>query len=112
MKTLFVTNTWEKPIHFDYAFKPYAFTIGETVEVEVEVARHLFGYMEMDKEPFLARLGLIRTKAEVPEGLAILSKILISEQAPKKNHSLSPVVERVPLPSQKKAGGKVLSQAA
>jgi len=36
----------------------------------------------------------------------------LSTQAPKKNQSLSPLVERVPLPSQKRAGGKVLSVAA
>ena len=112
MKTVYVTNTWEKPIAFDFAYKLYEFPVNETIEVPVDCARHLFGYMEMDKEPYLARLGLIQTKNDLPEGMAILSKILIQEEAPKQNHSLSPVMERVPSPSQKKAGGKVLQQAA
>lgn len=109
---VYVTNNWDKPIAFDYAFKLYEFPVGKTVEAPVDAVCHILGYMDADKEPYLARLGLIKTKNDLPEGMEILSKILISEEAPKQNHSLSPVMERVPLPSQKKAGGKVLQQAA
>ena len=50
---------------------------------------------------------------EVPlEGLKILSKILITDQPPKKGHSLSPVVEKVPLPPSVEAGGKFNAAAA
>jgi hypothetical protein len=112
MTTLYVTNNWDKPIAFDYAFQTYEFPVGKTVQAPLDAVRHIFGYMDMNKEPYLARLGLIQTKNDLPEGMAILSKILISEETPKQNHSLSPVMERVPLPSQKKAGGKVLQQVA
>ena len=64
------------------------------------------GHNDPDKEPYMARLAMIQTRADIPAGLKILEKILITDQPPKKVHSLSPVVERVPLPS-KEAGGKV-----
>jgi hypothetical protein len=54
----------------------------------------------------MARLAMIHTKADIPKGLKILEKILITDQPPKKGHSLSPVVERVPLPPSA-VGGKV-----
>jgi hypothetical protein len=107
MNIKYVTNTWEKPIRFDYAFKPYDFPVGQTVEIPEEAARHLFGYGEQNKEPHMIRLGLVNTNLDIPNGYKILSKFLISDEPPRKNHSLSPVVERVPLPSAKKVGGNV-----
>jgi hypothetical protein len=105
MTTTFVTNTWEKPIKFDYAFKLYEFPVGKTVEIPEDAARHLFGYGEEDKEPYLVRLGLIQTKKDIPDGIRILSKFLISLDPPKRNQSLSPLVEKVPLPGNARAGG-------
>ena len=110
MSNLYVTNRWEKDISFSYAFKPYVFPVNQTVEAPLEAIRHIFGYGEQDKEPYLAQLALIRTKKDVPDGIRILDKIEISEQPPKKEHSLSPVLQRVPLPAEGRVGGK-LSQA-
>lgn len=105
MQTLYVTNRWEKPIEFNFNFKPYKFPVGETVEAPEEAVRHIFGHGEVDKEHIMARLAIIKTRNDIPEGLKILSKFEITDRPPAKNHSLSPVVERVPLPT--KAGGKV-----
>lgn len=105
MTTLYVTNTLDNPIRFDYAFKPYEFPVNQTVEIPEDAARHIFGYGDEDKEPYLVRLGLIKTKNDIPDGVRILSKVLITLDPPKKNHSLSPVVEKVPLPVNKQAGG-------
>ena len=97
MQTLYVTNKWEKPITFNYEFKPYTFPVGETVEAPEDAVCHIFGHGDPNKENY------------IPEGLKILSKFEISDRPPVKNHLLSPVVERVPLPS-KKVGGKVNSE--
>jgi hypothetical protein len=40
--------------------------------------------------------------------MELLSKWELSQHKPKMNQSLSPLVEKVPLPSHKKVGGKVL----
>ena len=105
MSTVYVTNRWIKPIEFSFEYKPYSFPVGETVEAPIEAVRHIFGHGEEDKVPFMSRLALIQTQKDIPEGLKILQKIEISEQPPIKGHALSPVVERVPLPS--KVGGKL-----
>ena len=112
MTTVYVTNKWDRPITFSFEYVPYTFPVGETVEIPLEGARHIFGYQHEDKEPFMAQLAIIKTKAEVPDGLKILSKILITDQPPKKGHSLSPVVEKVPLPPSVEAGGKFNAAAA
>jgi hypothetical protein len=106
MQTVYVTNKWEKPITFSYNYISYTFPVGESVEVPLEAVCHIFGHNDPDKEPYMARLAMIQTKADIPAGLKILEKILITDQPPKKVHSLSPVVERVPLPP-KEVGGKV-----
>ena len=104
MQTLYVTNKWEKPITFSFEYNPYTFPVGETVEAPEDAVCHIFGHGDPDKEIYMARLAMIQTKHDIPEGLKILSKIEISIKPPVKDHSLSPVVERVPLPS-KKVGG-------
>ena len=111
MQNVYVTNKWVKPITFNYNYKPYEFPVGKTVEAPLEAVCHIFGHGDEDKEPYMARLALIQTKNDIPEGLKILSKIEISEQPPKKDHSLSPVVERVPLPPAKGVGGKINAAA-
>ena len=106
MQTVYVTNRWEKPIEFSFEYKPYKFPVGETVEAPLEAVCHIFGHGDPDKEQYMARLSMIKTKNDIPEGLKILSKIEISDTPPAKNHLLSPVVERVPLPPARKVGGK------
>ena len=51
MTTVYVTNKWDKPLVDEYAFKPYTFPVNESVEIPVEVARHIFGYGSENKEP-------------------------------------------------------------
>jgi hypothetical protein len=60
----------------------------------------------------LARLGWIITANDLEKGLDILSQWDFSSESPKKNQSISPLVERVPLPSERKARGKVLQAVA
>lgn len=107
MPNLYVTNRWEREISFPYAFKTYTFPVNVTVEAPLEAVRHIFGYGQDDKEPYMAQLALIKTKNDVPDGLKILGRIQISEQAPTKEHSLSPVLQRVPLPANMRVGGKL-----
>jgi hypothetical protein len=104
MQTLYVTNRWERPITFSHNFKPYTFPVGETIEVPEDAVRHIFGHGDANKQPYLVQLALIQTQNDIPKGMKALEKILITDQPPKKDHSLSPVVERVPLPER--AGGK------
>ena len=111
MISIFVTNLTEKKLIDGFAGVKYTFKPGEPLEVPIEVAKHVFGYGDENKEPYLARLGWIRTTNDLEDGLAILEKWVFSDRPPEKNHSLSPVVERVPLQAVKQTEGKVRSVA-
>jgi len=111
MSNIFVTNYSDKKLKDGYGGVFYEFDPNKTVEITVDVARHIFGYGENNKEPYLARLGWITTSNDLDKGLEILAKWELSTEPPKKNQSLSPLVERVPLPI-KKAGGKILQAVA
>jgi hypothetical protein len=111
MSNIFVTNHTDKTHKDGYGGVFYVFEPNKTVEIPVEVARHIFGYEVDNKEPYLARLGWMITSNDLDKALEHLSKWELSTESPKKNQSLSPLVERVPLPV-KKAGGKVLQAVA
>lgn len=103
--TVYVTNKTDKPLVVDYGCQDIKFLCGEPVQISIIAARHIFGYGHENKEPFMASLGFIKTTNDIPAGLELLSKFEISKDLPKEDHSLSPVVEKVPLP-QKRGGGK------
>ena len=109
---IYVTNHTQEPLKDGFGGVFYEFHPGKTVEIPEEAARHIFGYNDPDKAPYLARLGWVKNTGEMQIGLERLAQWDLSTQPPKKNQSLSPLVERVPLPSNKRAGGKVLSVAA
>jgi len=109
---IYVTNHTQEPLKDGFGGVFYDFLPGKTVEVPEDVAKHIFGYNDPNKAPYLARLGWVKSTSEMQVGLDRLAQWDLSTEPPKKNQSLSPLVERVPLPSQKKGGGKVLSVAA
>jgi len=112
MSNIFVTNNSDQDLKDGFGGVVYDFKKGSTVEISEEVAQHIFGYKDEDKMKYLARLGWVKTTNELESGLERLSKWELSTQPPKKNQSLSPLVERVPLPASKRAGGKVLQAVA
>lgn len=112
MSMIFVTNHSDKAWRDRFAGVDYEFPIGKTTEIPEDAARHIFGYGSQDKEPYLARLGWCKSHNELPQALEFLGKWDFSDQPPKQNQSLSPLVEQVPLPAGKRGGGKVLTVAA
>lgn len=112
MSVIYVTNCSGQLLQDSFAGVSYEFPVAQTVEIPEEAAVHIFGYGDDNKEPYLSRLGWIHTRNEVESGLARLAKFKLSDQPPEKDQSLSPLVERVPLPAQKRAGGKILTVAA
>jgi len=98
-----VVNRSDEELEDGFAGVRYRFPVGEPVEIPVEAARHIFGYGEEDREPFLVRLGWIETRKDLPKGLKRLDRFEISEA---NHHALSPVVSRVPLPDRRRGGGK------
>ena len=113
MSTLYVTNQSDNLLEFDYEFKTIQFPKGKTVEITEKAARHIFGYLDSNKEEYMVRLGFIQTKNDIEKGLKRLEKFVISNKPPKQNHSLSPVVDETPRPAKqvkpvKQDGDKIL----
>ena len=109
---VFVTNNSEKKLTAEFAYEEYNFPVGVTVALSPLAARHIFGYGDSNKEPYLARLGFIRLHSELDEALEKLSKFEISDQPPQQNRSLPSAVGVVPLPVERQARGKSTQRAA
>ena len=60
MSTLYVTNQSGNLLEFDFEFKTIQFPKGKTVEITEKAARHIFGYLDLDKEQYMVRLGFIQ----------------------------------------------------
>ena len=108
MSTVFVTNNTDYEVCDGYDGKFYDFPKNETVEVPIEIAIHVFGYDQEDKKPYLTRLGWVKSGADYKEGFKSLALVDIQLERPKKNQSLSPLVERVPFPDSAQTRGKIL----
>lgn len=109
--TVYVTNRSDQEHEDSFAGVRYTFPPGKSIPIPEGAARHIFGYGEEDKEPHLVRLGWIRLKSELKDGLKKLEQFQITVEPPKEHHSLSPVVAQVPLPARR-GGGKHVQASA
>ena len=112
MTTVYVTNQGEKTLIDEYAFKTYKFPVNEPVEVDIAVARHLFGYEQEDKLPAMVRIGLCKSTNEIEEGLSKLEKFVITQDKPEKNRFLSPGDDSVTPLVPKVQRGRTVVKAA
>jgi len=104
---VYVTNNSDKELVSEYSYTEYKFPVGKTVAVPHNAAKHIFGYGQENKEPYLARLGFVRLHSELEQGLEKLLQFEISTEAPvEKNRSLPSAVGVVPLHVEKRVGGK------
>ena len=111
-ETVFVTNRSEAALTDGYGGIFYEFLKGKPVEVPVLVAKHVFGYGAEDKEPYLARLGWIRSHSDLNTGIERLSKFEITAQAPEQHRSLPSAVGVVALRIEKSPERKSTQRAA
>ena len=112
METVIVTNKGDTALTDGYGGGFYEFLRGKPVEVPVHVAKHVFGYGDENKEPYLARLGWIRSHSDLDSGIERLNKFEITSQPAQQNRSLPSAISVVPLRVEKHAGGKVNQRAA
>ena len=111
-EVVYVTNKSGKDLVIDYCYADYVFPVNKTIEVSVKLAKHIFGYMDDDKEKYLIALGLIRFHSELEQATKRLALYEITESPPVKNSSLPSAVGVVPLRVEKHVGGKVIARAA
>jgi hypothetical protein len=112
MTTVYVTNRSEKALIQNYAFQDYKFPVNESVEISVEMARHVFGYEQENKLPAMVMLGLCKSTNEIEEGLVKLAKFEITQDKPEQNRFLSPGDDSVTPLVPKAHRGRTVVKAA
>lgn len=112
MSDVWVTNRTEEELIVEFNFKNYEFKPNEPVQISLAAAKHIFGYTDQNKEPYLARLGWVRLHSELKQGLAKLDQFEINTELPQQDRSLPSAVGVVPLHVERRAGGKSNQRAA
>ncbi|NBW12749.1 MAG: hypothetical protein EBR82_32460 [Caulobacteraceae bacterium] len=114
MATLFVTNQGGLPLKAKFVSQWFDFPVGQSVEVPIEVAQHIFGYGEDKKEPYLIRLGWMKMNTDYERAMERLNQFAFTREPIRKGQSLAPLVERVAPPKARlpREGAKVQEHAA
>ena len=89
-ETVYVTNDGSMGLTDGWDGKVYSFVPGETVEIPVFVAGHIFGYGFEDKTPHVIRLGWAKTTNDIPKALTWLENFRISTEPPTVRRPVSP----------------------
>ena len=98
--TVYVYNDGSLSLTDGWDGKVYTFTPGETVEIPVFVAGHIFGYGFEDKVPHVTRLGWAKTANDVPKALTWLENFKITTEPPPVRRSSFPASDSAkPLPA-------------
>jgi hypothetical protein len=112
-ENVFVTNNSDNKFVTEFCYKQIEFPVGKPVQISVIAAKHIFGYGDNNKEPYLARLGWIQLHSELEQGLERLSKFEISDKPlVEEDRSLPSAVGVVPLHVEKRGGGATRHRVA
>jgi hypothetical protein len=101
MTNLFVCNNGDNSLVDAFNGVTYDFACGKEVEIPQVAAKHIFGYGDDNKEPYLVRLGWMKMSTDYPMAMERLGKFSFSRESSKPVHVSAPVVERVAAPMPK-----------
>jgi hypothetical protein len=104
MTTIFVRNNGSEPFSDGLDGVVYHFEPGKEIEIPEIAAKHIFGYGDDDKEPYLIRLGWMKMSNQFNEAMEKLALFSFSKESVKPVHLSAPVVERVAAPMPKAKG--------
>ena len=101
MTNIFVRNNGDNPLVDAFDGVTYDFACGKEVEIPEVAAKHIFGYGDDNKEPYLVRLGWMKMNTDYPIAMERLATFSFSRESSKPVHVSAPVVERVAAPMPK-----------
>lgn len=104
MTTIFVCNNGSDALTDAFDGTQYVFEPGQEVEIPEIAAKHIFGYGEDDKAPYLVRLGWMKMNTDEPRAMAKLREFSFARERTKNVHLSAPVVERVAAPMPRARG--------
>ena len=102
--SVFVRNNGDQPFSDALNGVVYNFAPGVEIEIPEVAAKHIFGYGDDNKEPYLVRLGWMKMNTDFPVAMEKLGKFSFSREPSKPVHLSAPVVERVAAPLPKARG--------
>lgn len=104
MTTIFVRNNGSDNFSDGLDGAVYHFEPGKTIEIPEIAAKHIFGYGDDNKEPYLVRLGWMKMSNQFDMAMEKLAQFSFSKESVKPVHLSAPVVERVAAPMPKAKG--------
>jgi hypothetical protein len=104
MTTIFVRNNGSETFSDGLDGTVYHFEPGKEVEIPEIAAKHIFGYGDDNKEPYLVRLGWMKMSNQFNLAMERLAQFSFSKESSKTVHLSAPVVERVAAPMPKAKG--------
>jgi len=104
MTTIFVRNNGSDPFSDALDGTVYHFESGKEIEIPEIAAKHIFGYGDDNKEPYLVRLGWMKMSNQFDAAMEKLALFSFSKESVKPVHLSAPVVERVAAPMPKAKG--------
>jgi hypothetical protein len=72
MALITVTNNGDQLLQDRYDGTDFLFQPGASINIPEEAARHIFGFGDPDKLPYLVRQGWARSSDKLNEGLSVL----------------------------------------
>jgi len=107
--TVYVRNNSQDSLSDSFDGIKYDFLPGKEIEMPEIAAKHIFGYDDDNKEPYLVRLGWMKMSNEFDAAMQKLGKFSFSKEPSKPVHLSAPVVERVAAPMPKAKGAAKVS---
>ena len=104
MTTIFVRNNGSETFSDGLDGTVYHFEPGKEIEIPEIAAKHIFGYGDDNKEPYLVRLGWMKMSNQFNLAMERLAQFSFSKESSKTVHLSAPVVERVAAPMPKANG--------
>jgi hypothetical protein len=101
---VFVRNNGDQTFSDAHNGVVFDFVPGVEIQISEVAAKHIFGYGDDDKEPYLVRLGWMKMNTDFPLAMEKLGKFSFSREPSKPVHLSAPVVERVAAPLPKARG--------
>jgi hypothetical protein len=95
---IFVTNKGSDTLVGKYVDQRIEFPPNKSVPVEPVVARHIFGYGDDNKIPYLVRLGWMKMNTDYEKAMGKLKEFVFTDAPIKSDHLSALVVDRVAAP--------------
>mgnify|MGYP003385337456 CR=1 FL=1 len=84
-----VTNTGAFDLIDRFAGEDYVFPAGKSLEISEDAARHIFGFGDHEKRPYLVRLGWLKFSQDYDDAMQKMGAFVFGASGPEVEEDLS-----------------------